>query len=150
MESKQSARLTELAEAFGADPSRWPPEERALAALAASSDLAEAGEIDAVLAHAGSPALDPALRTAAMSRIMAATSGSKTPGLPRMGRAWSTWAPAATALAASFVLGIYLGSAGLVDNLIPSLGTNKDIAMLQDFDVTGVSDLSDLIEGGSS
>ncbi|MFO0992371.1 MAG: hypothetical protein U1E67_10615 [Hyphomicrobiales bacterium] len=150
MDSKQSARLAELAEAFGADPARWPPEERALAALLEEADLAGVREIDAVLAHAGRPALDPAARMAAMSRIMASTSGSKTSGLPRMGRAWSAWAPAATALAASFALGIYLGSAGLVDNLIPSLGTNKDIAMLQDFDVTGVSDLSDLIEGGSS
>ena len=150
MESKQSARLAELAEAFGADPSRWPPEERALAALAASSDLAEAGEIDAVLAHAGSPALDPALRTAAMSRIMAATSAGGSSARPMPGRVWNAWAPAATALAASFALGIYLGSAGLVDDLMPSLSSNQDTAMLQDFDVTGVSDLSDLIEGGSS
>ena len=147
MDPKQSARLTELAEAFGADPARWPPEERGLAGLAETLDLAEMREIDTVLTHAGKPALDQARRMAAMSRVMTATSG-KTSALPR--RVWSAWAPAATALAASFALGIYLGSAGLVDNLIPSLGVNTDTAMLQDFDVTGVSDLSDLIEGESS
>lgn len=150
MDPKQSARLTELAEAFGADPARWPPGERGFAGLAETLDLAEMREIDRVLAHAGTPSIDQAKRMAAMSRIMTATSGSKTSALPRLGRVWSAWAPAATALAASFALGIYLGSAGLVDNLIPSLGVNKDTAMLQDFDVTGVSDLSDLIEGESS
>jgi hypothetical protein len=150
MDPKQSARLAELAEAFGADPARWPFEERALAALAESSDLAEAREIDMVLAHAGKPAIDPATRLAAMSRIMTATSVSRASALPRPSRAWSAWAPAATALAASFAFGIYLGSLGLVGDLIPSLGANKDTAMLQDFDVTGVSDLSDFIEGGST
>jgi len=148
MDPKQSARLAELAEAFGADPARWPAEDRGLAAGLNAIDLAEAREIDAVLAHAGNPGLDRAQRMAAMSRIMTAASSPKAATLPR--RVWSAWAPAATALAASFALGIYLGSAGLVDDLIPSLGVNKDTAMLQDFDVTGVSDLSDLIEGESS
>jgi hypothetical protein len=150
MDPKQRARLAELAEAFGADPARWPPGERDLAALATAADLSEAREVDAILAHAGRPALDPARRNAAMARIMNATSGGKISILPRPGRIWRAWAPAATALAASFALGIYLGSAGLVDNLIPSLDGTKDTAMLQDFDVTGVSDVSDLIEGESS
>jgi len=150
MDPKQSARLAGLVEAFGADPARWPPEERRLAALADSLDLAEAREIDAALAHAGQPAIDQTRRMAAMSRIMAATSVPGAMARPRPGRVWSAWAPAATALAASFAFGIYLGSAGLVDDLIPSFSMTQDTAMLQDIDVTGVSDLSDLIEGGSS
>jgi hypothetical protein len=150
MDPKQSARLAGLVEAFGADPARWPPEERQLAALAGSVDLGEAREIDAILSHAGKASVDPAMRAAAMSRIMNAASGSKAAAMPRPRRAWSAWAPAATALAASFAFGIYLGSAGLVDDLMPSLSTGQDTAMLQDIDVTGVSDLSDLIEGGSS
>lgn len=150
MDPKQTARLAELAEAFGADPARWPPEERGLAALANSADLAEAREIDAVLAHAGKAGIDSAKRTAAMSRILTAAPGGRASALPRPARVWGAWAPAATALAASFALGIYLGSAGLVDDLMPSFSANQDTAMLQDFDVTGVSDLSDLIEGGSS
>jgi len=150
MDPKQNARLAGLVEAFGADPARWPPEERRLAALADTIDLTEAREIDSVLAHAGKPSIDLAKRTAAMSRIMAAAPVGKAFAVPRPARVWSAWAPAATALAASFAIGIYLGSAGLVDDLMPSLSTNQDTAMLQDFDVTGVSDLSDLIEGGSS
>jgi hypothetical protein len=150
MDPKHSARLAELAEAFGADPSRWPPEERQMAGRAEPSDLVEAREIDRVLNHAGMPSIDQARRLAAMSRIMAATSTGGSSARPMPGRIWNAWAPAATALAASFALGIYLGSAGLVDDLIPSLSGNQDTAMLQDIDVTGVADLSDLIEGGSS
>jgi hypothetical protein len=150
MDPKQSARLAGLVEAFGADPARWPPEERRLAALSDSIDLDEAREIDVVLAHAGRPAIDQTRRMAAMSRIMTATSAPGSMARPRPARVWNAWAPAATALAASFAFGIYLGSAGLVDNLIPSFSTTQDTAMLQDIDVTGVSDLSDLIEGGSS
>ncbi len=149
MDSKQRARLAELAEAFGADPARWPPGDRGLAALADPADLADAREIDAVLAHARMPSIDPAARMAAMSRIMTAAPGGRASPSPRSARIWGAWAPAATALAASFALGIYLGSAGLVDDLIPSL-TSQDTAMIQDVDVTGVSDLSDLIEGESS
>ena len=150
MDPKQRARLAELAEAFGADPARWPPEEHRLAALAEAGDLTEAREIDAILAHAGTPSIDQAKRMAAMSRIMTATSAPGLATRPRPSRVWGAWAPAATALAASFALGIYLGSAGLVDDLMPSFSGNLDTAMLQDIDVTGVSDLSDLIEGGSS
>jgi hypothetical protein len=150
MDPKRSGRLAELAEAFGADPARWPPGERENVALAEPADLAEAREIDAVLNHAGKPSIDQARRMAAMSRIMAASSAGGSSARPMPGRVWNAWAPAATALAASFALGIYLGSAGLVDDLMPSLSSNQDTAMLQDFDVTGVSDLSDLIEGGSS
>jgi hypothetical protein len=150
MDPKQSARLAGLVEAFGPDPARWPSEERHLAALASAADLGEAREIDAILAHAAKPSIDEARRKAAMSRIVMAASGAKAVSVPRSRRAWSAWAPAATALAASFALGIYLGSAGLVDDLMPSLSTSQDTAMLQDIDVTGVYDLSDLIEGGSS
>jgi len=147
MDPIETARLAGLIEAFGADPARWPPEERRLAALADSVDLTEAREIDAILANAATPSVDEAKRMAAMSRIMMAASGSKAASVPRPRRVWSAWAPAATALAASFALGIYLGSAGLVDDLMPSLSPGQDTAMLQDIDVTGVSDL---IEGGSS
>jgi len=150
MDAKQNARLAGLVEAYGADPARWPPEERPAAGLAGDVDLTEAREIDTLLAHASRPVIDPAARTAAMSRIMAAASLSKMPGRPPQRRVWGAWGPAATALAASFALGIYLGSAGLVDDMMPNLSVNTDTAMLQDVDVTGVSDLSDLIEGGSS
>jgi hypothetical protein len=65
-------------------------------------------------------------------------------------RSWNAWAPVATALAASFALGIYLGAAGIVDNYMPTGAFGTDTAMIQDVDVTGVSDLSELIEGSSS
>ena len=77
MDPIETARLAGLIEAFGADPARWPPEERRLAALADSVDLTEAREIDAILAHAATPSIDEAKRMAAMSRIMMAASGSK-------------------------------------------------------------------------
>lgn len=150
MDPKQSARLAGLVEAYGADPARWPVEERPLAEFVGEFDVTEAREIDAILAHARRPVVDQAARTAAMARIMAATSRPKAPSRQFQHRIWSAWGPAATALAASFALGIYLGSAGLVDDMMPGLSLNTDTAMLQDVDVTGVSDLSDLIEGSSS
>lgn len=150
MDLKRSARLAELFEAYGADPARWPPEERPLATEMGDLDVSEAREIDAVLSHAGRPVIDPSARMAAMTRIMSATGMPRPTARPAQRRAWGAWGPVATALAASFALGIYLGSAGLIDDLMPQLSLGTDTAMIQDLDVTGVADVTDLIEGESS
>ena len=150
MDGERSERQARLIEAYGVESARWPEDERG-AADERLPGFAEARDLDRVLDHAGSPAPDPAARMAALARIMAA---SATPNV-RVGRlhvrpAFAGWAPVATALAASFALGIYLGAAGLVDNLLPAASFGSDTAMIQDVDVTGVSDVSELIEGSSS
>jgi hypothetical protein len=152
MDGERSDRQARLIEAYGVDRGRWPENERAAHAGEALSVSPEAREIDMVLAHAGNPAPGAAARAAALSRIMAATGapGRRTTGALGPRPLWNRWAPAATALAASFALGIYLGAAGLVDSYMPTGSFGTDTAMIQDVDVTGVSDLSELIEGSSS
>jgi hypothetical protein len=151
MDGERSDRQARLIEAYGVDRTRWPKDGQG-ADGDALPGFAEAREIDTILAHAGNPAPEAAARAAALARIMAATgaSGRRVNGALGARRSWNAWAPAATALAASFALGIYLGAAGIVDNYMPTGSFGTDTAMIQDIDVTGVSDLSELIEGSSS
>jgi hypothetical protein len=153
MDGERSDRQARLIEAYGVDRARWPEDERGAGTGEAPLVFAEGREIDRILAHASNPAPKAAARAAALSRIMAATGTPGRRGNGGLGtrRSWGTWAPAATALAASFALGIYLGAAGVVDTYMPTGSFGTDTAMIQeDVDVTGVSDLSELIEGSSS
>src|SRR5262249_51222536 len=130
----------------------WPEQDRNAFAAADSETLAEAGEIDMLLACATTPAMSPESRAAAMARLARITASPQArPAAARpVGHtSWRRWAPVATAVAASFALGIYLGSAGFIDKLIPDTGST-DTAMLQDVDVTGVADVTNWIDGGSS
>jgi len=95
-------RFRELAEAFGADPARWPPGERVLHAQHADTPtgrgiLAAAAELDALLDDFEPRADDP-LRPARILRAARA---------PRLGRRQIAWLSGAWA--ASAVLGFTLG-----------------------------------------
>ena len=123
--SAQIKRLNDILAAFGPDADRWPDEERASLVALARSDaeaeglLREAEALDRVmaLAPAGNPSAglkdrivaaaaadaDKEARIVPISAARAATQGRSRP----RGAYWE-----GVALAASFVLGLYLGIAG--------------------------------------
>jgi hypothetical protein len=145
-------RLAEVLAAYGADPARWPAAERDefMAHIENAPDLqallTEAREIDQVLASANTPAV-PA---GAAARLLARAGQQKSrPTVIPLDRArtrprpsiWS-WG-AAAALAASFGLGIFLGTT----NFAAHFG-NSDVVEIDDpIVLTGIDDAPDLLEG---
>lgn len=145
-------RLASVLDIYGADPSRWPPEEREalLAASCASAEgarlLAEARALDQVMAHAPAGRARPAL----VRRIVAAAEtegrlGAAVVPLPTVTAAAArsprgmggrhVAGPAAALLAASFALGLYLGVAGMAE---PALDTAfGPVALVVPEDVEG-------------
>lgn len=132
-------RVRQLAAAYGADPRRWPDGERdAAKALIAGSPaardlLAEAGQLDAVLALAPAEVPD-----AAMARLTAATtfpprrSVAPSPMASATSlMAWLTSAvwPRATVLAGMMALGIITGLA--IEPVYS--GTDAYASVLSDF-----------------
>jgi hypothetical protein len=135
---KARAEIERLYAVYGADPGRWPAEARALAAdrgLLGDPWLAEARReaqaLDAFLDSASWPetpagaagrAVATALsgserhgEAAEQPRIVAFLAARSRWSLPPLGRLAGP-----LALAASLVLGFYVGAAGLADDLIPS------------------------------
>jgi len=124
-------RLQAVLAAYGADPARWPDQDRVLAPLLTTAipdlmtSLENARSLDAALAHASRP-VAPA--TAAHRLV---TSVKEAPGnIVPFDRHAATHSPArrmtlsgrlaiATSLAASLVFGIYLGASGQSDWLTP-------------------------------
>ncbi len=97
-----TARLKAVLEAYGADPAKWPKDERAaLLAIARAEDFAEARAIDQMLGLATRPPLPPDFE----ARMMARLPSNVVPFKLR----WT----AALPLAASLALGIYLGALDL-------------------------------------
>lgn len=110
------ARMTMLLAAYGADPARWPAEERddALGWLAAHPEAFalrdEAGALDAALAL---DAAEHAPSAALTARVLQAASGATVVAFPA--RRWN--AGALAALAACAVMGVVIGfSASGVDD----------------------------------
>jgi hypothetical protein len=148
-------RLAEVAAAYGADPARWPAPERIRleeAARARPDLLAEAGEVDRVLALAAEPRIShggEARLLAAIAQQAKPTGGNivampvrRSTG-PRSMSGWS-WAAAAT-LAASLACGIYLGSLDSTGFIFdPDAVANDDPV-----DLAGLGDVSDYLEEGS-
>ncbi|WP_119393019.1 hypothetical protein [Taklimakanibacter lacteus] len=147
-------RLAEVLAAYGADPARWPAAERARLQAAIQSEpqlLAEAREIDLVLAKAAAPVI-PA---GAASRLLA-RAGQARPALnvvpfdpARRGqgqRQRSIWSwGAAAALAASFACGIFLGTT----NFAARLGDSEVVEIDDPIVLTGIDDATVLLEGES-
>ena len=148
-------RLAEVLAAYGADPARWPASERdrLLAHVEGAPELgallAEAREIDQVLARVKAPAV-PA---GAAARLLA-RAGEHRPqttvipfdragARPQPPSIWS-WG-AAAALAASFGLGIFLGTT----NLTLPIGDNGVVEIDDPIVLTGIDDATDLLEGDS-
>ena len=134
-------RLKDVLQAYGADRSRWPHEDRVRFSQAdvdatATGDLADAAELDAILSHATSPAAAKGLAARITSNILNdAASGEygnvvafagnqdkprRAPGL----RQPTMW-PAAALLAASLATGIVLGQSEILTglNFEPSSGS---------------------------
>ena len=146
-------RLAEVLAAYGADPARWPLSERdrLLAHVEKTPELqallAEAREIDQVLARAPAPEV-PA---GAMARLMAEAARQKpqqnvvpfdrTRARPRPS-VWS-WG-AAAALAASFAFGIFLGTT----NFAARFGDSDVVEIDDPIVLTGIDDATDLLEDG--
>ncbi|WP_162918982.1 hypothetical protein [Taklimakanibacter deserti] len=146
-------RLREVLAAYGANPARWPVSERdRLMALVEREPelLAEAREIDQVLARARAKA--PEVPAGAAARLLARAGQQKPQGTvvpfdqararPRPS-IW-TWG-AAAALAASFGLGIFLGTT----NFAARFGDSEVVEIDDPIVLTGIDDATDLLEGES-
>jgi len=119
-------RLRQLYASYGADPLNWPRHERWLYRDDAPPELLE-GESDArmvdrllaVLPTPVAPAQDVGrliARAASPPRRDATVRARRHPPSKLM----QEW-PAALALAASLAIGVWLGAAGVADDLLPSL-----------------------------
>ncbi len=133
-EDKQ--RLLRVLQTYGADPARWPENERPeLLRLCASRDpaieeaLKAARELDAILAVAGRPTLDvEASRDRFLNRIHEELAPSPPLDFGRYrrdkdgvrARRRLPW-PALGALAASLAAGLYVGAGGMAHEFIPVL-----------------------------
>jgi len=124
-------RLAAVVAAWGADPARWPEDDRVhlghqLAALPEAARR-DAAALDALIASAASPQPPPGAVERLLARA-AATPQAKTPAevhpfavaraAPSVARAPSRAAPAWMTLAASLLLGFWAGSAGFVDGAL--------------------------------
>ncbi|HHN66923.1 MAG TPA: hypothetical protein ENK15_02640 [Thermopetrobacter sp.] len=105
--------LRDLLERHGADEDRWPERHRAAMKRRCAADrraaqaLAEARALDALLAEPGPPPPNPALAGA----ILRAARGAPDAANDNPPARW--WA--AGALAASLLLGLWLGLSGIAD-----------------------------------
>ena len=143
-------RLQEVCAAYGADPARWPEDERLAldeAARANPDALAEAREIDRVLALATAPKRSPYGQSRLIDAIARERRAEPTNviAMPlRRRRPRWPWA-AAAALAASLACGIYLGSLDSANALFDSSPAVSDDPV----DLAGLGDISDYLEDQS-
>jgi hypothetical protein len=126
-------RLQAVLAAYGADPARWPESDRDLAPLLAvphpdvAGSLEDARSLDSALAHASRPEAPAAVA----NRLVAGVTGAPgnvaafdlhaTARSPARRTTFSGRLAVAMSLAASLVLGIYLGASGQSDWLTPPL-----------------------------
>ena len=146
-------RLAEVLAAYGADPARWPLSERdrLLAHVERAPELqallAEAREVDQVLALARAPEVPAGAR----ARLMAEAARQKPQqnvvpfdkGQTRPRPSVWSWG-AAAALAASFAFGIFLGTT----NFAARLGDSDVVEIDDPIVLTGIDDATDLLEDG--
>ncbi|MBK1869965.1 hypothetical protein [Taklimakanibacter albus] len=144
-------RLAEVLAAYGADPARWPASERDRLQPLLDKEpglLAEASEIDRVLAKAVPPAPSAQGKAQLLARI---TQEKQKVNVVPFERArakprpsiWS-WGTAA-ALAASFAFGIFLGG----NTNFGNFRSDSDVVEIDDpIVLTGIDDAPDLLEGG--
>lgn len=131
---RAAARFKEILSAYGADPSNWPAEDRALFADRVpeeerlSDDFAEARDLDKLLSQASTPLPDASAVARISENILqqaapkaadnvvefAAESHSRTKTSSRLGVPW--W-PDTALIAASLLIGIVLGQGELMTEL---------------------------------
>lgn len=123
-------RLSELLEAYGADPDRWPLEDRvaALELLAYSAParnlLRQAAELDTLLDTAPLTMPSSASAEALAARIVERSFVSNIVALarrPKISWGWPNW----TALAAAAVAGLIVGWSGL--NIGPGYAAGAEV-----------------------
>jgi hypothetical protein len=145
-------RLAEVLAAYGADPARWPSSERDQLQPLLDKEpglLAEASEIDRVLAKAIPPAPSVQGKAQLLARIAREKQTVNVVPLERVRTRprpsiWS-WGTAA-ALAASFAFGIFLGG----NTNFGNFRADSDVVEIDDpIVLTGIDDAPDLLEGGS-
>lgn len=107
-----AARVREIIASYGAEPHRWPADERAaaLAVIARDPDLAEAlaaeRRLDEALDHHPAP---PAIAINPLALATAARRGPAVTATHRMG----LWLPRVASLAAAAILGFAVGVSGV-------------------------------------
>jgi hypothetical protein len=125
-DEKALERLRQLYAAYGADYAKWPRHERFLYRDAVLLDVFESesdarlvDRLLALLPTPVAPAQNPRqlLSRAAYSPQRDATLHPHRRSMPKLMQEW----PAALALAASLAVGVWLGAAGVADDLLPSL-----------------------------
>ncbi|CAN5212252.1 hypothetical protein BH10PSE7_BH10PSE7_04000 [soil metagenome] len=140
---KDINRLREVAAAYGGQSARWPQAERAALEVAAFREtvaLADASEIDGVLAAASRPEVPANGRLRLMQRIVPAKRGDTVVALPVRRRQQASWAIAA-GLAASLAAGAYLGTLSQTDLLFdPGTAASDDPV-----DLAGLGDVNDYL-----
>lgn len=147
-QATELAALVNRLEVSGADRTRWPAQERLrFAPLISGSEearrlLAEAAALDRLLDKA--PAANPAKFDHLIDRIVAAAQAEGQPradnvvpiasarraqaaAAKRPVHQRSSWRAAAL-LAASLVVGAFVGTSGLLRSAVPSLGSEYDVA----------------------
>ena len=148
MELIAKKRLEAVLASYGADPGRWPVADRAALAAhlpEAGSLVAEARQIDAWLDLATVPAMALDFQTRLLVRARNGSAPANVIPLrpPARSQRPLHWL-AAVPLAASLVLGIYLGAAGSIDSLLPSAVTGTVASSDEDSgDLSGVTDVTD-------
>lgn len=135
-------RLIALADAFGADPRRWPRDEREAARALLNSDpaaraaLDQAAELDAMLDAAPRPAVSADLRDRVIAS--AASAGLKPRGRFHIGRLlWWSGAGWAAAACAGVVFGIGLTTHVTADAQVDAVLYQAALAAVDDVEVLG-------------
>jgi hypothetical protein len=125
-DEKALERLRQLYAAYGADYAKWPRHERffyrdavLLDVFESESDARLVDRLLALLPTPVAPAQNPRqlLSRAAGLPQRGATGHPHRRSMPKLMQEW----PAALALAASLAVGVWLGAAGVADDLLPSL-----------------------------
>ncbi len=125
MSTEKRERLKIVLDAYGADPARWPDAEReALSSLldnCAEHDSIgkDADEIDQILAAANRPAVPQAAiaRLAGMARATPQAKPAAVGGESSYALGVGRFAAAST-LAASLLVGVYMGTLGSLDSIV--------------------------------
>ena len=143
MSGMNAERLRQLADAYGAEPGRWPAAEReaALALLAedrrAERLLFEARKLDAALDASPTPAVSPALR----ERVLAAAGGlgpqprRRFAGLSPLG--WASGLGWAAAAVAGIAIGLSSGQAVTRRMQVEAVLEQASAAAIDDMEILG-------------
>jgi hypothetical protein len=156
MSKTAKERLNEVLASYGADPRRWPPEDRQLPEGLMNAEDAEVREalvLDALLATAREPAIPLGAQNRLMQKLQHVPREGNVVAIrrPRAAPAWNFRWLAAVPLAASLALGIYLGAAGSLDSVLPVSVVGTVTAAGDDpGDLSGVSDVEALSEDSVS